>query len=149
MAKWTRLLVATLLGLFIAAGASFGQTSADAAANWGLLGTWRLDCSTEVSRNDPDLNFVVRDGQLFHDRNWGNGSDSSAVIAASITPDGGFSVTVRFESLKQTRQWGYVKQGDGRIRVMFNRNVDNDQYSIRDGKLTANGNPTAWQTRCR
>jgi hypothetical protein len=144
-----RLLVATLLGISVAAGVSFGQTPADAAAAWGLLGTWRLDCSAEASRSDPDLTFLVRGGQLFHDRNWGDGSDSSAVIAASITPDGGFSVTVQFDSLKQTRQWSYIQQSGGRIRAMFNRNVDDDQYSIRDGKFTANGKPSPWQTHCR
>ena len=148
MARWARLLVAALLGILVAAGTSFGETPADAAAGWGLLGTWRLDCSVEADRSDPDLTFVVRDGQLFHDRKWGDGSDSSAVIAASITPDGGFSVTVKLDSLKQTRQWSYIKQS-GRIRAMSNRNVDDDQYSIRDGKFTANGNASPWQTHCR
>jgi hypothetical protein len=32
---------------------------------------------------------------------------------------------------------------------MSNRNVDTNEYSVRDGKFTANGNATPWQTRCR
>jgi hypothetical protein len=144
-----RLLVLALVGVLTAANTGSAETVASVAEQWGLLGTWRLDCSAPPSRADVDFTFAVRAGQLFHDRDWGDGSDSSPVLSASATNDGGFEVLVRFDSLKQTRQWAYIKGGDGRIRTVSNRNVDTDEYSIRDGHFTANGNTTAWQTHCR
>jgi hypothetical protein len=148
MTRFVRLLVVALAALFVACGVSSADSAVDTATSWGLLGTWRLDCKAQASRADPDLIFVVRSGQLFHDRNWGDGSDSSAVLSATATAGGGLMVTVKFASLSQTRQWAYVKQDDNHIRAMSNRNVDTDDYSVRDGKFTANGNSTSWQTRC-
>jgi hypothetical protein len=39
-------------------------------------------------------------------------------------------------------------QPDGTIRTMYNRN-QKDEYTIKDGKFTANGNPTPSQHRCK
>jgi hypothetical protein len=39
-------------------------------------------------------------------------------------------------------------QPDGTMRAMYNRNQKN-KYTIRDGKFTANGNPTPPQHKCR
>jgi hypothetical protein len=36
---------------------------------------------------------------------------------------------------------------DGSVRAVYNRNERN-QYSIKDGKFTANGKPTPPQHRC-
>jgi hypothetical protein len=38
-------------------------------------------------------------------------------------------------------------QPDGTIRAMYNRN-QKGEYTIRDGKFTANGNPTPPQHKC-
>jgi hypothetical protein len=38
-------------------------------------------------------------------------------------------------------------QPDGTIRAMYNRS-QKGEYSIRDGKFTANGNPTPPQHKC-
>src|SRR5690349_10611879 len=86
-------------GMLAASGAALAATPAEVARNWGLLGLWRLDCAAKPSRSDPDLKFLVRNGTLYHDRNWGSGHDSSAVTSASITPNGGIDVVVRFQSL--------------------------------------------------
>jgi hypothetical protein len=42
-----------------------------------------------------------------------------------------------------------IKGDDGRVRIVSNRNVDTDEYAVRDGKFTVNGNTTPWQTHCQ
>ena len=131
------------------AEASWAQTVAEIASRWGLLGTWRLDCSEPSSRSDGALRYVVGDGKLFHDRESGDVRDSSPVMSATAKADGSIEIVVNLVSFSQTRQSSVVKGSEGRIRAVSNRNVDTNGYSIRDGKFTANGNDTPWQTRCR
>ena len=38
---------------------------------------------------------------------------------------------------------------DGRIRTIANSKVDGTEQTIKDGKFTANGGDTPWQSRCR
>jgi len=68
---------------------------------------------------------------------------------ATRKADGSLELTVKFDSLSPNRQFSFVKGGDGRIRAISNRNVDTNEYTIKDGKFTANGNTPPWQTRCR
>lgn len=135
----------------LVSSAAFAQTVVATAAKWDLLGSWRLDCTAPVSRSNAALSYVVRGGKLFHDRDFGgeSKSDSSPVTAATIKPDGTLEITIPFASISATRQFAFVRASDGRIRALYNRNVDTDEYSIKDGKFTANGNTTPWQTRCQ
>ena len=64
-------------------------------------------------------------------------------------PTGRSSSWSNSNSLNQTRQFSFIKGGDGRIRAISNRNVANNEYTIKDGKFTSNGNAPPWQTRCR
>ena len=144
-----RLLVLVLLVVLATSEASLAQTVADTASRWGLLGTWRIDCSKPASRSDGDLQYVVRGGALFHEREFGDARDSSSVVSARTKADGSIEIVVNFTSISQTRQFSLIKGSDGRIRAISNRNVDTNEYSIRDGKFTANGNTPPWQTRCR
>ena len=138
-----------LLAVVATSEASLAQTVAATVSKWGLIGTWRLDCSKPASRSDGDLKYEVRGGRVFHDREFGDGRDSNAVVSAARKADGSLQIAVHFASFSQTRQFSLIKGSDGRIRATSNRNVDTNEYSIKDGKFTANGNPTPWQTRCR
>jgi hypothetical protein len=144
-----RVLAFALLSLLTTRGAAFAQTPAETAAEWGLLGTWRLDCSQPASPTDPDLTYVARNGALFHDRNFGSTKDSNPVLSATTTASGGIEILVKFDPPGRTRQWTSIKRADGRLRTVSNRNVDTDEYSIRDGKFVANGQDAPWQTHCR
>jgi hypothetical protein len=144
-----RLFALVLLAVLATPEASLAQTVADTASKWGLLGTWRLDCSTSPSRSDGALQYVVRGGKLYHDREFGDARDSSQVMSATRKADGSLELVVKFDSLSQTRQFSFIKGSDGRIRAISNRNVDTNEYTIKDGKFTANGNTPPWQTRCR
>jgi hypothetical protein len=141
--------LAVVLAGMLAASGAFAATPADVARKWGLLGLWRLDCAAKPTVSDPDLRFVVRSGTLYYDRAWGSGHDSSVITSATLTPNGGIDVVVRFQSLSQTREWIDVKEDDGRIRAIMNRNVDTNEYSIRDGKFVSNGNTPPPTTHCR
>jgi len=57
------------------------------------------------------------------------------------------NLRVFFPSLNQTRGFGLMKQPDGGMRAMYNRSQQGE-YTIKDGKFTANGNPTPSQYRC-
>jgi len=82
-----------------------------------------------------------------HRRNFGDTIDESEVTSAEISRDGKLNWRVFFPSLKQTREYGLVMQPDGTIRAMYNRD-QKGEYTIRDGKFTANGNPTPPQYKC-
>jgi hypothetical protein len=137
-----------LLGLMVP-WVGHAQTPAAAATGWGLLGTWRYNCNAAPSRDDNVLTYVVRGGRLFHDRNWGDGTDSSVVTSAKIRPDGTLDLVIVFTSVSQTRENVVAKTPDGRVRVLVSRNIDTDQYLIKDGKFVASGSPMAPLQRCR
>jgi hypothetical protein len=138
-----------LLAVLITPEVALAETNVEAASKWGLLGTWKINCSQPTSRSNGDLGYVVRGGKLYHDRDFGDAKDSSAVMSATRKDDGSIEIVVNFVSLSQTREFSFRKGSDGRIRAISNRNVDTNEYSIKDGKFTANGNDPPWQSRCR
>jgi hypothetical protein len=148
MYRLASLLFLALIGVGAAPPAAFAQSNVEVAQSWGLIGTWRIDCKAPTSRGNPDLTYVVRDGKLFHDRNFGGTTDSHPVIAATPRPDDVLELIVNFNEFHETRQYGFVHGGPDRLRAIYNRNVDTGDYSIRDGNVTASGNPSGWQYRC-
>ena len=82
-----------------------------------------------------------------HRRNFGATTDESEVITAEVSGDGMLNLRVFFPRLKQTREYGFAMQPDGTMRAMYNRNRKGE-YTIRDGKFTANGSPTPPQHKC-
>ena len=146
----TRLPAIVLLGMVCMSAAANAQSIAQTATRWGLVGSWRLDCKKPISNSNGDLAYVVRRGRLFHVRNFGGKrKDSSPVMAATIKSDGSIELLIKFDSLKQTRQFSMLKGADGRIRSLSNRDVDTDKYTVVKGKFVYNGKATPWQTRCR
>ena len=124
-----------LMGIATLASAS-AETPAQAAARWGLLGTWRLDCTRPASQSNQAFTFVVREGKLFQDRDLGsNGGDSSPMTEGTIQGNGSILLTTVFSG--GTRQAVFIKDASGRRRVMSNRDVDTDEYTIRDGLYAA------------
>jgi hypothetical protein len=137
-----------LIGLVAAPSAALAQSNAAMAQSWGLLGTWRLDCAQPKSRENPDLKYVLHDGKLFHDRDFGDATDSQPIIVATRRPDDSLELVVRFDGFAQTRQFIFVHGDNGTLRAVYNRDVDSGTLAIRDGKFTTNGAPTPWQFHC-
>jgi hypothetical protein len=148
MATSARLIVLALVGVLAGTGMAFAETVTATATKWKLLGTWRIDCSKPTSTDNTNDNYLVKDGRLFLDRDFGSGQDSSPVLAATINADGSLTILIRFKSFAQTRENTFIKDGDDRKRAVSNRNVDTDEYTVRDGKFTDSGNATRWYNRC-
>ena len=143
-----RLTLAILFSLTLTLDVS-AETVAQTARRWGLIGPWSLDCSLPPDRNKGTvLAYVTASGgRVLHRRNFGDSTDESEVIAAEVSSNGMLNLRVFFPSLKQTREYGLVMQPDGTIRAMYNRN-QKGEYTIRDGKFTANGSPSPAQHKC-
>jgi hypothetical protein len=144
-----RLALAISFSLMLTPSAS-AETVAATARKWGLIGPWSLDCTLKPDRNRGTvLAYEIAPGdRVVHRRNFGDTTDESEVVTAEVSRDGMLNLRVFFPSIKQTREFGVIMQPDGTMRAMYNRNQKNE-YSIKDGKFTANGNPTQAQHKCR
>jgi hypothetical protein len=91
-------------------------------------------------------------GLLIYDTLFGLGADfrpkPQMAAGAEVSADGMLNIRVFFPGLKQTREYGLIRQTDGTMRAIYNRD-QKDEYTIKDGKFTANGSPTPAQHRCR
>ena len=145
----SRLALAVLFFLALTLNAS-AETVAQTARQWGLIGPWSLDCSLPPDRNKGTvLAYEIAPGdRVVHRRNFGDTTDEGEVVTAEVSGDGMLNLRVFFPSLKQIREFGFIMQPDGTMRAMYNRNRK-DEYTIQDGKFTANGNPTPSQHKCR
>jgi hypothetical protein len=143
-----RLALAMLFSLTLTRDAS-AETVAQTARQWGLIGPWSLDCTLKPDRNRGTVLAyeIAPDDRVVHRRNFGDTTDEGEVVTAEVTRDGMLNLRVFFPSIKQTREYGIIKQPDGTIRAMYNRN-QKEEYTIKDGKFTANGKPTPVQHRC-
>lgn len=122
---------------------------AQAAQQWGLIGTWAIDCRLPAGRSNDHLSYLIEPtGGVRHHRNFGDAQDVNDVQALRLLPDGSIEVTVHFRAFGQTRAWTIAKGRDGRSRTMSNHRVGTDDWSVRDGVLVHSGRPTQWLTRC-
>ena len=143
--RWA-LAIPFLLTLTLNASA---ETVAETARAWGLIGAWSLDCSVAPDRGQGAvLAYEIASGdRVVHRRNFGATTDESEVITAEVSGDGMLNLRVFFPKLKQTREYGFVLEPDGALRAVYNRSQQG-QYTIRNGKFTANGNPTMALHKC-
>ena len=128
-----------------------GPTVADALAQWGLLGTWAVDCSSPPGRTNTHTTYTARPNRTaYYTRQWGDGGDTSPneIDTASVRDGGVLAITETMPSFMQTRELWLLKGPDGRARALMNRQIGGD-YTVRDGKFVANGRDTPWSTRCR
>lgn len=130
-------------------GGASAQTVAGVVEQWGLLGTWAVDCRQPPSGNRTHFTYVKRPDGAGVDarRDFGDPAvnDSSRIRSARILPDGSLELS---EDSADPFTWVTIKGSDGRIRSMTGR-TGNGQYTVRDGRFVHNGAPTPWQTRCR
>jgi hypothetical protein len=150
MVIYTRTLALLVAALLSSADAAMAQTPADTLRRWGLLGTWALDCSKPASSSNGYLGYVADStGKVTHNREFGDRQDINTVEKARTGKGGALELTVNFPGLSQTRKYTMVMGLDGRIRTVANSRADGTEPTIKDGKFTANGHDSPWQTRCR
>jgi hypothetical protein len=149
MRRLSRWALAALIwgGLAPMAGA---ETLVATIIDWGLPGSWAIDCSLRPDRdNGAVLTYEVRpDGRVMYRRNFGDIIDENEVVAAATDADGLLNIMVFFPSLHQTREFGLALQEDGSLRAIYNRGERGD-YTIRDGRFVKTGAPTPVQHRCK
>jgi hypothetical protein len=147
--QFSRLALAILFSLTLSFSAS-AETVAQTVRDWGLIGPWSQDCSLKPDRDKGTVfDFEIAEGErVVHRRNFGDATDENEVLGAEVSGDGMLNLRVFFPKFKQTRDYGLMKQPDGGMRTMYNRD-QKDEYSIRDGIFTANGNPTPSLHQCR
>jgi hypothetical protein len=131
------------------ASAAAAQTLAATVEQWGLLGSWAVDCTARPDRDKGALlTYEIRkDGRVMYRRNFGDAKDENEVVAAKVNAEGLLDLVVYFPSLHQTREFGLLLTKDGSLRAIYNRSERGD-YTIRDGKYVATGAPTPPQQRC-
>lgn len=125
------------------------ETLAATVEQWGLLGSWAVDCATRPDRDKGALlTYEIRkDGRVMYRRNFGEARDENEVVSATVNAEGLLNVMVYFPSLHQAREFGLLLQKDGSLRAIYNRS-ERGEYTIRDGKYVATGAPTPAQQRC-
>ena len=116
---------------------------------WGLLGSWAVDCAARPDRDKGALlTYEIRkDGRVMYRRDFGEARDENEVVSATVGAEGLLNVMVYFPSLHQTREFGLLLDKDGSLRAIYNRS-ERGEYTIRDGKYVVTGAPTPRQQRC-
>lgn len=129
-----------------AAGA---ESLAATVEQWGLLGSWAVDCAGRPDREKGALlTYEIRkDERVMYRRNFGEAKDENEVVSAMVSADGLLNVMVHFPLLQQTREFGLLLSKQGSLRAIYNRS-ERGEYTIRDGKYVATGAPTPAQQRC-
>ena len=145
LSRWT-----TAAVLWIAfAPLAHAETLAATVEQWGLLGSWAVDCTTRPDRDKGALlTYEIRgDGRVMYRRNFGDTKDENEVVSATVNAEGVLNLMVFFPSLHQTREFGVMLTKDGGLRAIYNRS-ERGEYTIRDGKYVRSGAPTLAQQRC-
>jgi len=145
LSRWTT--AALLWGALVPSARA--DTLAATVEQWGLLGSWAVDCAARPDRDKGALlTYEIRkDGRVMYRRNFGDARDENEVVSAAINAEGLLNVMVYFPSLHQTREFGLLLLKDGSLRAIYNRS-ERGEYTIRDGKYVATGAPTPAQQRC-
>jgi hypothetical protein len=133
----------------LALPASAGDDIAQTVFKWGLIGPWSRDCPLPPDHDKGAvLTYAIApDGNVVLRRDFGDSEDESKVISAKVSNDGMLNLRVYFAPLRQTREYGLMMQPNGTMRAIYNRNEKN-QYTIKNGKFTADGKPTPPQHKC-
>jgi hypothetical protein len=130
--------------------AAMTRTPAQVASDWGLLGSWRANCSAPVSQANITITYADVGGSLVYQRDQGNTQDSNPVVSATVTPDDKMDFVIDFTAAGQKRRNVIVKAADGsKYRAFNNSNIATGEYSVKDGKFTSNGQDAPWLNRCK
>lgn len=145
LSRW----IAAALPWVTLVSATHAETLAARIEQWGLLGSWAVDCAARPDRDKGALLTyeITKDGRVMYRRNFGDARDENEVVSATVDAEGLLNVMVFFPSLHQTREFGLLLQEDGSLRAIYNRS-ERGEYTIRDGKYVATGAPTPAQQRC-
>jgi hypothetical protein len=127
-------------------GLAAERIAADVAEQWGLLGSWAVDCQRAPARENPHYRYERQGVSLTVQRDVGDFRDENKVTSAVITDDGGIELVTDFKALCHVITSRYAKGNADQFRAMSNKDEKN-VYSALDGKLRS-GVPTPVMSRC-
>jgi hypothetical protein len=144
----TGVCIGLVLQASIVAGAGLAaeRIAADVAEQWGLVGSWAVDCQRPPARENPHYSYVRQGVTLLVQREVGDFRDENKVTSAAVTDDGGIELVTDFKALSHVITSRYAKGNANQFRVMSNKDEKN-VYSALDGKLRS-GVPTPIMSRC-
>jgi len=90
---------------------------------------------------------TVSDGRVLFRRSFGDTAEESEAVSAEVSADGMLNLRVFFPGLNQVLESGLMMQPDGSMRAIYTRSPQGE-YTIRDGKFTASGEPTPPLHKC-
>jgi hypothetical protein len=128
------------------AGLAAERMAADVAEQWGLVGSWAVECQRPPARDNPYYSYLRHGATLTVQRDVGDFRDENKVTSAAITDDGGIELVTDFKALSHVITSRYAKDNANQFRTMSNKDEKN-VYSVLDGKLRS-GVPTPVMSRC-
>ncbi len=140
------LAAATMAALGACASPARAGTPLEIAARWGLIGDWRVACGGPASPANPVRRFLARDGRLVEETDLGDRTIAGTIDRASLREDGALTMEIDYAGGRRERV--AVRYGPGARRIVSDRDVATDQYAIRNGRMTANGELTPAESRC-
>jgi hypothetical protein len=149
MTRWSSRWIAAAVLWIAFTSLGRAETLAATVEQWGLLGSWAVDCALRPDRDmGALLTYEIRkDGRVMYRRDFGDVKDENEVVSATVNAEGLLNVMVYFPSLRQTREFGLMLTENGSLRAIYNRD-ERGTYTIKDGRYVKSGAPTPAQQRC-
>lgn len=150
---WRILFVVALCSLPIEANA---QSVADTIGQFGLIGTWALDCSKPTSSDNYLMVFAATGigdvTRTYYDQP-GHILNRYKIVSATrqgpgtLTYDQVWDLDGKPANVAADRMTVVLKMSDGKFQVVSSQGSDGS-YFVKDRKFTSIGSESPWQVRC-
>jgi hypothetical protein len=139
---------ALLTGFVASAAFAQARMPADVAEQWGLIGTWAINCREASDLQNPYYSYLRQGQALLLRRDMGSLKDENEVLSAVITDDDGIELVTDFKSFSHVMTAHYIKDDADQFHPLSNKD-EKGVYTIQDGKMVKTGSPSPAMTRCQ
>ena len=147
-----RLVAVLVLAAATSAAAAPATSTEDLFQQFGLFGTWAVDCKQDASSDNPHVHITTPSPGLIledHDLGTDNAVNRYSILSAEKLSDTRLAVQVIFQPGKEAeeRQKLVWAVHDGTLRTMFNQPQDGP-VRVKDGVAVAYGMATPLLKKC-
>ncbi len=147
-----RLVTTVVLAAAMSAAATPAPSTEDLFRQFGLFGTWAVDCNQDASPDNPRVSITSPSPGLIledHDLGRDNAINRYSILSAEKISDTRLSVQVIFQPGKDTeeRQKLVWAVHDGTLRTLFNQPQDGP-VRVKDGVAVVYGIQTPLLKKC-
>ncbi len=147
-----RFVMALVLAAATSAAATPAPSADDLFRQFGLFGTWAVDCRQDASPNNPHVIITAPSPGLIledHDLGTDNARNRYSILSAEKLSDTLVAVQVIFQPGKEAeeRQRLIWAVHDGTLRTLFNQPQDGP-VRVKDGVAVAYGIKTPLLKKC-